>query len=263
MDTVLVTGAGSGIGRALARLFHADGSRVVAASLVPAELDSLRAELGGDERLETVPIDLAREGAAADLLARTDALGLSVDTLVSCAGFGLYGEHLRLDPERIARMVVLNALTPTLLATHYGRRMRDRRGGRILQVVSTTALQPVPYMAAYAATKHYLLAFGDALAEELAPHGVQVTSLLPGTTRTPFLETAGVRPEGSRFSVGRLAERVAMSPETVARAGYDGLEAGARRVIPGRLNRVHAAAARLFPERAVRKVAARVFGGGR
>jgi short-subunit dehydrogenase len=262
VHTVLVTGAGSGIGRCLARLFHADGSFVVAAGLVEAELDALEAELGS-ERLTTIPIDLAQEGAAARLASITDELGLEIDTLVNNAGFGLYGEHLGLDTARVTRMVLLNVLTPTQLATLYGRRMRERRAGRILDVVSTSALQPLPYMAAYAATKHYLLAFGEALAEELAPYGVQVTSLLPGTTRTPFLEVAGVTAEGSRFSVGRLAERVAMSPEDVARAGYEGLRAGARRVIPGRLNRVHAATARLLPEGAMRRAAALVFGAGR
>lgn len=256
MQTVLITGAGSGIGRELAHLFHADGSHVFAASLVDDELASLREELGS-RRLTTHTIDLARQGAADALFSATEARGVRVDTLVNNAGFGLFGDHLDLDPEAVTRMLLLNTVTPTQLCTLYGRSMRERGAGRILNVVSTSALQPLPFLASYAATKHYLLAFSEALGDELAPHGVQVTAVLPGTTRTPFLAVAGLKEDDG--AMGGFAHRVAMSPRRVAMAAYQGLHEGEARVVPGGLNKAHALAARVLPRVALRRAARRLF----
>ena len=253
---VLITGAGSGIGRELAHLFHRDGAHLIAASLVEDELSALREQLGG-RRVSTKTIDLAREGAAEELFAFTQAPGLGVDTLVNNAGFGLFGEHLELDAERVTRMLVLNTLTPTRLCSLYGRQMRTLGRGRILNVASTTALQALPFLAAYAATKHYMVAFSEALHDELARAGVQVTTVLPGTTRTPFLDVAGLH--ASTGGVAGVAHRVAMSPHEVACAAYEGLLAGERRVIPGRLNKAHALVAELLPRAAMRRVAGRLF----
>lgn len=259
MQNVLITGAGSGIGRALTRLFHADGHHVIGASLVVEELATLSRELG-DSRFTPLPIDLARVDAAESLFGATEAQGKRVDVLVNNAGFGLFGEHLDLDADAVTRLLLLNVLTPTRLCTLYGRDMRERAAGGILNIASTSALQPLPFLAAYAASKHYLLAFSDALADELAPRGVRVTTVLPGTTRTPFLDAAGLR-EGSGFMAG-LAHRVAMSPERVAALAYEGFARGDRRVVPGATNRAHAAAAGVLPGAVFRRVASRLFGAG-
>ena len=256
MTTVLITGAGSGIGRALARLFHRDGAHVIAASLVGDELDALADELGG-RRITTSTIDLAREGAADELFAWTEERGLCVDTLVNNAGFGLFGEHLDLDADKVTRMLLLNTLTPTRTCTLYGRQMRARGNGRILNVASTTAFQPLPFLASYAASKHYMVAFSEALHDELAPAGVRVTTVLPGTTRTPFLDVAGLGE--SEGGIAGVAHRVAMNPRDVARAAYEGLLAGERRVVPGRLNKTHALVAGLLPQAVMRRVAGRFF----
>ena len=256
MQTVLITGAGSGIGRELARLFHRDGAHIVAASLVEDELATLANELG-PRRITTLAIDLARAEAADELFAWTEAQGLTVDTLVNNAGFGLFGEHLDLDPQRVTSMLLLNTLTPTRLCSLYGRQMRARGRGRILNVASTTAFQALPFLAAYAASKHYVVAFSEALSDELGPAGVQVTTVLPGTTRTPFLDVAGLHESKGRM--GGIAHRVAMDPRDVARAAYDGFLAGERRVIPGGLNRAHALVAGLLPEAAMRRIAGRLF----
>ncbi len=258
-QTVLVTGAGAGIGREFARQLHAKGAHIVAVSLVQSELESLTAELGA-ERLVTLALDLTANGAAAKLLAGLDERGLATDVLINNAGYGLMGGHLDLDEARVHNMLTLNMLALTDLCTLLGRRMRERKRGAILNVASTTAFQPLPYLAAYGASKHYVLAFSEGLAEELAPDGVRVTTLCPGTTRTAFLVGVGLDVEHAKpGSLSQLAGRVAMPPSEVAAAGIRGLERDARLVVPGGLNKLHHAAARIMSERLVGRVAYRLF----
>ncbi|MGH8493867.1 MAG: SDR family NAD(P)-dependent oxidoreductase [Moraxellaceae bacterium] len=250
----LITGGGSGIGRELCKLFNRDGYKLVIVSLLESELAETKAELLAerpDADILTIQQDLSTATAGDDLYADLKIRGITVDVLVNNAGFGLWGEHLALAPARVQSMLQLNIVTLTALTSHFGAQMKARGEGRILNIGSTTSFQPLPYLAAYAASKAYVVSFSEALAEELAPFGVSVTCVCPGTTQTKFLSTAGVKSaeENNMTSLAYWADKAAMSPEDVARVAYAGLQSGSRRPIPGLSNWVHFFGSRLLPNR--------------
>ena len=258
----LITGGSSGIGLALARRFHARGEALFVVSLDGGELAALRQALErpGAASIVTLACDLTASGAVAQVLAHADASGLEIDTLVNCAGFGLWGEHVSLDPAKVQRMIALNVSALTELCGLAGAAMKARGRGTILNVASTAAFQPLPRFAAYAATKAYVVSLTHALAEELAPHGVQVAVLCPGTTKTPFLAAAGLDPNGAKRSVGTLADKIAMDPDKVAEYALEGLRRGERLIVPGPGNRGHLWLSRLFPDRVAAQAWQRLWG---
>lgn len=250
----LVTGGGSGIGRAIVGELRTRGVPVMAAALDVGELASLPAEGAG--RLATYAVDLTREGAVDSLLAACDTAGIEVELLVNCAGVGMFGEHVELDRAALRRMVTLNATVLADLCAAVGGRLRARGRGAILNVASTASFQALPRLAAYAASKHFVAALSEALAEELAPFGVQVSVLHPGTTRTPFLAGAGIETSAQARGIGRIADRLAMDPSLVAAAAIEGLYRGERRIVPGLGNRAHDLVRRVVP----RSLLTRLFG---
>lgn len=237
---VLVTGGGSGIGREIVRALHARGAFVIVASLVQAELDALRQEMpAGPGQLYLIQTDLTTVEAIPALMAEIEQQGLDVEVLVNNAGTALFGEQLALDPRRVRSMLTLNILAMTELSTAVAAHMAIRNiRGRILNVASIGAFVPVPNLAAYAASKHYVLAFTQALAEELAPRGIHVGTLCPGITRTPIFEAMGLeRHNASAGSVSRISEKFSMDAGAVAQCAVDAIERKARVALPG-LNRV-------------------------
>jgi uncharacterized protein len=255
--TALVTGGGGGIGRELCRLLHGAGYRLVVASLLADELASLKGELearAGAQPVITLQADLSATGAAEEVFRRCEAGGIEVDVLVNNVGFGIAGEFADQPLERVRQMLALNMVTSTELCHLFGRKMRERGSGRILNVSSTISFQPLPWWAAYAATKAYVSSFTQALASELRPHGVTVCCLYPGTTRTAFLDTAGIQRSARRLSVGTLIHGAAMDPVKVARAGFRGLMRGKRRIIPGVSNRLHFMIVHWVPNRLITAV---------
>ena len=254
----VVTGGGSGIGRALVRELLARGVPVLAVSLREDELARLRA--ASDGPLTTHAVDLTGEGAVDEVLAVSDRAGLELELLVNCAGLGLFGEHVDLDRVALRRMIAVNAGALADLCAVVGERMRRRRRGTILNVASTASFQPLPRLAAYAASKHFVAALSEALAQELAPYGVQVGVLHPGTTRTAFLAGAGIVAAPGGRAIDRLADRVAMDPAAVAAAAIEGLLRGERRIVPGALNRVHDLVRRVVPGALLGRLFGRVAG---
>lgn len=250
----LVTGGGSGIGRALVHELLARGVPVMAVALHDEELAPLRADNSG--LLHTHAVDLTREGAVDEVIAACERVGLDLELLVNCAGVGLFGDHVDLDRRALSRMIGLNAAVLSDLCAVVGGLMRARGRGTILNVASTASFQPLPRLAAYAASKHFVAALSEALAVELAPHGVQVSLLHPGTTRTAFLAGAGIDAGPDGQGVGRLADRFAMGPAEVAAGALAGLLRGERRIVPGLGNRAHDLAQRVVP----RSVLTRLFG---
>ena len=208
-------------------------------------LEALARELGN---ARAMAIDLAKPGASTKLIADLEAHGESVDLLVNNAGFGLIGRFAELDARREREMVDLNAGALTELCRAVAPAMIRRKSGAILNVASIAAFQPGPKMAIYFATKAFVLSLSEALHEELKPHGIKVSCLCPGPTRTEFGEVAGFKGNG-------LFERVAMSPQDVARIGLRGLDRNRAVVITGRLNRAIAATARIAPRSITRKIA--------
>jgi short-subunit dehydrogenase len=241
----LITGASAGLGVEFARQLSRRGHRLVLVARRRGRLEALAKELGN---ARAIAIDLSKSGSAAKLLADLAAAGEQVEILVNNAGFGLIGRFAELDAKRERQMIDLNVGTLTDLCRAVAPAMIKRKSGGILNVASTAAFQPGPNMAVYFATKAYVLSLTEALHEELKPHGVHVSALCPGPTRTEFGEVAG-------FGGNGLFDRVAMeSPEVVA-AGLDGLDRNRAVVVPGLTNKIGAISTRFAPRSVVRRIA--------
>ncbi|TAM65257.1 SDR family NAD(P)-dependent oxidoreductase [Mycobacterium sp.] len=236
MKKVLVTGAGSGIGKEFTKLYLEDGSRVLAVSLVQAELDQLSNDFAfGAARLETLQMDLAKPDAAEALLRWCQENDWFPDILINNAGFACFGDAVDLAPERVANMLELNVITLTMTSMLFGRQMKERRRGAILNVGSTAGMVPSVRFASYGGSKSYVNTFTYALAAELKPYGVTVTCLTPGATQTKFAEAGGIDVFGEKSMLHNMFEKKkAGSPEVVARAGYDALAAGKRQALVGK-----------------------------
>ena len=244
-EVALVTGASAGLGVEFARRLSERGHRLVLVARRKERLEELAKELGN---ARAVAIDLSKKDAAANLLADLDAHGETVDLLVNNAGFGLIGRFVELDAKRLRQMIDLNVGTLTDLCRAVAPAMIGRRSGAILNVASTAAFQPGPRMAVYFATNAFVLSLSEALHEELKPHGIKVSCLCPGPTRTEFGDVAG-------FGGNGLFDRVAMNPAQVVETGLKGLDANDAVVVAGWMNKVTAASTRFAPRSVVRKIA--------
>jgi short-subunit dehydrogenase len=251
----LITGASSGLGLEFADLLAAQKINLVLAARRQEPMEKLAAELRQKYGVDVVveAIDLASPGAAARLKGRLDERSIQVDILVNNAGYGIYGEFMETPLERTTDMIQLNITALTELSYVFGRDMAARRSGQILLVASLLAFQPVPTYAAYAATKSYVLAFGEALHDELHAQGVIVTSLSPGHTETGFDAAAGA-------SVSPMLRLLSMKPRPVAESGIRALSRGKASVIAGFMNNVVAFSNRLTPRSMQRASMKRMLG---
>lgn len=249
----LITGASSGIGAELARIFAARGSSLVLAARRRDRMEALAGELRSARvAVEVVATDLEDPVAPAALFEAVEGSGITVDTLVNNAGFGLRGRFAALPLDRQMAMVALNVTALTRLCGLYLPRLIERRRGGILNVASTAAFQAGPNMAVYYATKAFVLSLSEALHEEAKPHGIVVTALCPGPTPTEFQARAGMR-------MSKLLNLGALSPAEVARIGVEGYEAAKAIVIPGLPNRLGAwSAQHLAPRALTRRVAGKL-----
>ena len=241
----LITGASSGLGAEFARQCAARGDRLVLVARRKDRLEQIAANIGG---AEIIVADLSKPGAATKIVGEAIARGLWVRTLINNAGFGLIGEFEELSLPRQLEMIDLNVRALTNLSFVVLNDMRLRGEGAILNVASTAAFQPGPKMAVYFATKAFVLSFTEALHEEMKPHGIKVSCLCPGPTRTEFGDVAG-------FGGNGLFDRVAMNSPEVVRAGLKGLDKNHAVIVPGWMNKVTAASTRFAPRSIVRKIA--------
>ena len=247
--TVLITGASSGIGKALAGNFAADKFNLVLAARGVAKMEALASELQQRHGITATVIaaDLEAVDGAAQLHAAVKAKGITLDVLVNNAGYGTYGEfkdsalqgELAMMQLNMNSLVVLSKLfLPDLLATK----------GKLVNLASTAAFQPGPYMAVYYASKAFVLSFSEALAEELADSGVTVTAFCPGPTASGFQDKA-------EMGASALVKGKKMpSAEEVARTGYRAAMRGQRVFIPGFMNWMMAQSVRFSPRIVVTKM---------
>jgi hypothetical protein len=227
----LITGASSGIGVELARQLCARGHDAVLVARRRDRLEHLAAELRArhGRRVEVVVCDVADDDDRERLPDELASLGLDVDVLVLCAGFGLGGPFVSQPRERVTAMVRTNVEAVMALSGLLIPPMTTRRAGAVLIVSSMAGSQPMPNFGAYAATKAAMTSFAEALHCELKPSGVTVTALCPGGVSTEFSEVAGMTGTERRTPAALM-----ISPEECARAGLDGLDQGRRVVMPGR-----------------------------
>ena len=232
-QTVLLTGASSGIGLELSRIFAQNQYNLILVARSVQKLETLAAELKEKHQIEVsvIPMDLSQSGAAQSLYEKVQAENKQIDILINNAGFGIQADlHEAALPDQIG-MMQLNVVTLSVLTRLFLPEMVARKSGKILNVGSTGSFAPVPSMAVYGATKAYVLSFSQALAEELRNSGVTVTALCPGMTFTGFQERSGV---GDAL----LAKIGGMNAVDVAKIAYKGLMRGKRIVIPGLFNKV-------------------------
>jgi short-subunit dehydrogenase len=250
----LVTGASAGIGRELARRFARGGHDLVLSARRADELRALAGELTAQHGVaaRAIPADLADPAAPQRLYDETASAGLTVDVLVNNAGFGVYGPFAQADPGRLMAMLQVNVVALTHLTRLFVPGMVTRGRGRVLNVASTAAFLPGPLMAAYFASKAYVLSLSEALAHELRGTGVTVTCLCPGPTRTEFGTAAAM--DGSKLFDGpNVAEA-----GPVAEAGYRATMRGKRVVVPGLLNRLSSFGTRFMPRSALMRIVRRM-----
>ncbi|MGB5181902.1 MAG: SDR family oxidoreductase [Xanthobacteraceae bacterium] len=238
---VLITGASSGIGAALAKVFAAHGHEIALVARRQDRLEALAGEIAatGRPRPTLITVDLERRDGASAIAAELSSLGLEPAIVVNNAGFGLRGAAAALSRDEQLAMIDLNVRALTELSLMFVDSLARHRGG-VLNVASLAAFLPGPGMAVYYASKAYVLSFSEALHRELSERRVRVTALCPGPVPTEFQARAGL----SLPAAARLLE---LSAERVAQIGYDAFMAGQRVVIAGIGNRIVVSLMRLVP----------------
>ena len=241
-ERALITGGSVGIGAALADVFAAHGHDLILVSRTRAKLEARGREIHERFGVDVVciPEDLADPQGARRLSEAIAARGLDVHFLVNNAGVGLYGKFSTTDLDAELKMIQLNVTSVVDLTKRLLPSMIARRSGRILNVASTAAFVPGPWMSVYYASKAFVLSFSQAIDYELKPSGITVTTLCPGPTESEFKVRAG-----SQRS--RLFQTFVMDAPRVARVGYEAMMKGKAVAIPGMRNKLVPIAARLTP----------------
>jgi short-subunit dehydrogenase len=250
----LVTGASSGIGYELAKLFARDKINLVLVARSKERLKQIANEFSSDYEVDVkiFPFDLSDPDNVKRLHNETSNQQLKVEYLINNAGFGDHGFFVKTDWEKERRMIDLNVTSLTYLAKLYGKDMAYRKTGKILNLASTASFQPGPYMNVYFSTKHYVLAFSEALANEMKRFNVSVTALCPGPTRSGFQKAANV--EDSDFTNKKLP-----TSEEVAVYGYKQMMKGKTVAIPGFKNKMLATSVRFLPRKLVTSITGRMM----
>ena len=254
----LVTGASSGFGVEFATLLAERRMNLVLVARRTDFLEQLAQRLRSEHGVRVIVegLDLSTSGSGTALKQRVDAQGIVVEALVNNAGYGLYGDFVEQPLSNTRNMLEVNVVAMTELTRVFAADMVPRRSGYILLVASLLGFQAVPGYAAYAASKAYVLNFGEALHEELKPHGVSVTVLAPGASATAFADVAGQRDT-------RVLRVLMMQPRSVAAIGVDAMLSRRATVLAGVRNKMIVLSNRLTPRRVQALIMKRVFGGNR
>ena len=247
--TALITGASSGIGKALAYHFAQDGYQLVLAARGVARMQALADDLQKQFKVvvTVVGADLETNDGAAQLHADIKARGIVLSALVNNAGYGAFGEFKDSALPQDLAMMQLNMNTVVVLTKLFMPDLLATRG-KILNTASTAAFQPGPYMAVYYATKSFVLSFSEAIAAELEDTGVTVTALCPGPTASGFQDKADLG--NSALVKGKKLP----TSEEVAALGYRAMQRGQRVYIPGFMNWAMAQSIRITPRNLATKV---------
>ncbi|WP_034256499.1 SDR family NAD(P)-dependent oxidoreductase [Adhaeribacter aquaticus] len=244
--TALITGASSGIGYELTKLFAKDGHNVVMVAHHDDKLQQAAQQIKTEFpliRVETVSIDLSKDGSADRLYSIVQDRGIQIEYLVNNAGFGEKGQFLETDLDKEIAMIHLNTITVLTLTKRYLREMINRGSGRILQVSSVAAFLPHPLLAVYAGTKSFVKSFSESLQDEIKEHkNVTITVLCPPPTETNFFEVAHM--ENSKV----VNSPQVQDADEVARGGYDGMMNGDARVLPTLVAKMYAAQGITLPD---------------
>lgn len=247
-NTVLITGASSGIGKALTNEFAENGYNIIAVARSEQKLGELSNHLKQKYSIEvwTIIKDLAKDGAGMEVYQEVKKLNRQVDVLVNDAGIGQRGKFIDIPFEKDSELIHLNIIALTQLTKLFLTEMTARDEGKILNLGSVAGFQPGPLLAVYHATKAYVVSLSEALATELEDMGsnVSVTCLCPGPTDTNFFSRADMEDT----NVVHHKEKLMQSPEEVAKGAYKALMSGERIFIPGASNKIMTFVRRAIPK---------------
>lgn len=249
-DTVLITGASSGIGYELAKVFAREGYDLVITARNKEALLSLKSLLTKKYQCKVwvYDVDLAQIDGVTKLYQFTKEHNITIDILVNNAGFGKFGDFLSFHWQSQWDMIQLNITALTELTHLYVKDMVQRKRGKVMNVASLGSFQPGPYLSTYYASKAYVLSFTEALSVELGGTGVTAMALCPGPTRTNFVKRASLKRSG-------LFKNMKVStPTFVAEYGYSMLKKNKIVAIPGVLNKLGAFASKVLPRSIIRQM---------
>lgn len=246
----LVSGASSGLGEEFARQLAHRGCNLVLTGRSREKLETLASDLARINGVATrvVTCDLAQPGGAEQLALIVDDLGVTIDHLVNNAGFGSAGSFAESDAVRQTSMVRVNCEAVVCLSGHFLPGMVARNRGGIINIASTAAHQPTPYMATYGASKAFVVSFSAALASELEKTDVRVLACCPGPVPTGFQAAAGI-PEGSVLKFAKL------EPNAVVQRTLEAYAAGRVVYVPGKVNAMQTTLSKLLPRAVVVRAA--------
>jgi short-subunit dehydrogenase len=254
-ERVLITGASSGIGLELARVFARNGYPLIITATVESELAGVARELTHQHGVEVLFVaqNLLKPQAAEQLYSAVQSKRLRIDILVNNAGIGYRGAFVRQPLYTQMEMIRLNIESVVAMTRLFVPDMVSRGEGRVLNVASTGSFMAAPQMAVYHATKAFVLSFSEAVSSELKETGVTMTALCPGATDTHFFPRAEAV-ETTVFQKGNV-----MSPRDVAEEGYRALMKGERVHIAGGLNKAMVFSSRFVPEFILAKLAESIY----
>lgn len=249
MTTALITGASAGLGEGFARAVAARGDDLILTARRIDRLESLAAQLRSlhGVAVHVFAADLTQPAAPDALVRDIMSAGLSIDTLVNNAGYGLRGGVAELDGAKQLGIIDVNCRALVALSQAVLPAMIARKSGGILNVASLGAFQPGPWMAVYYASKAFVLSFSEGLHEEVRAHGVRVTALCPGPTRTEFGDVAGMGDIP-------MFDRVAGDIDGVVRDGLAALDSGRAVKVSGMMNTLTADTVRFLPRILARRI---------
>ena len=250
MKTALITGASSGIGLELARIFARNKTDVILVARDENKLKALSEELKQQGiSVYVLPKDLSDYHSAKEVFDFCEQGNLKIDYLINNAGFGDFGFFADSDFSKQEQMINLNITTLTYLTRLFLPGMEQRKFGKIMNVASTAAFQPVPTMSVYASTKSYVLHFSEAISNELEGTGVTVTALCPGATESGFQKAAAM--EESKLVKGKKLP----TAKEVAEYGYKAMMDGKVVAIHGLKSKLLVFGSRFSPRFLVLKIA--------
>jgi len=255
-EYALITGASNGIGLELARIAASNNLNLILLARNAEKMMQLRTELEELYPIKVLAVgcDLTDPDAVEKIAALLQTRSIVPEILINNAGFGMYGAFDRIGTDTEENMIQLNIISLTDLTKVIYRQMRSRGSGKILNVSSIAGFMPGPWMAAYHATKAYVLSFTEALAIEAKGSGVTVTALCPGPTETNFENRASAGAGIKAFKkFGKLP-----TAKQVAEYGWESMMKGKTVALHGKMNRLLVFLIRFLPRKTVANIAGKM-----
>ena len=263
--TILLTGASTGIGYAMAHLLADQGANLIITARGRDKLEDLAKELKDKNiQIQIFTQDISEANSAKNLFNQIEQANLSVDLLINNAGYGRWGEFTEIDMEDYENMIQLNVTSLTELSYLYAKKMAENGAGGIINIASTAALYPIPYSAVYAGTKAYVLSLSEALNFEYSRKGIKVMAVCPGATESKFVEratenSARLKQRMNKFKDVENSTIRIQSAEDCAKEALQAFLNGKIYVITGRSNRMLYILSRFFTRKAMLAWAGKAF----